>query len=177
MVAKLSHSIRYVVFAAVFGLLLIPAAQGEPRGPIQVTTDIGAFLIPRQFVAIDLWKTLKIPPFETNYFVFRLPSKYVEAKISGFTAIENHFEQEVIVTVEVLTKKRHAMLEGIDSRQCRQENHDLYPQSVPYRRCEYRKYFSPGGIAIKYQLNGENNQQFRYVEALAWGKLNEWKMD
>ena len=94
-------------------------AQAETRGPIKIITDSGSFLLPRGFVAIDLWKTLKIPRFETNYFVFRLPSTYAEKEINGFTAVENHFEQEVIVTVEVLTKKRLAVLEGIDSQQCR----------------------------------------------------------
>ena len=177
MIAKIRQLVRHSLYIAVLGLLLMSTAQAETRGPIKITTDSGSFLLPRGFVAIDLWKTLKIPPFETNYFVFRLPSTYAEKEINGFTAVENHFEQEVIVTVEVLTKKRLAVLEGIDSQQCRQANHDLFPQSVPYQRCEYRKYFSPEGVAIKYQLNGVNNQYFREVALLAREKLNGWQMD
>ena len=176
MVTKLSQAIRYIIFAAVFGLLFMTAAQGESRGPIKVTTNIGPFMLPRDFVAIDLWRTLKIPPFETNYFVFRLPSKYAEAKIAGFTAIENHFEQEVIVTVEVLTQKRLANLKDINSQECREAAHDLFPESVPYQRCEYRKHFSSDGIAIKYHLNGVNNQYYREVGALILKKIREWKV-
>jgi hypothetical protein len=177
MTTKIRQVIRHSLYVAVLGLLLMPAVRAETPGPIKITTDSGSFLLPREFVAINLWETLKIPPFQTNYFVFRLKSTYAEKEIKGFTVFENQFDQEVIVTVEVLTKKRLAVLEGINSQQCRQANHDLYPQSVPYKRCEYRKHFSPEGIAIKYQLNGENNQYFREVELLAREKLNEWKMD
>lgn len=176
MTTKIRQAIRHSLYAAVLGLLLMPAVQADSRGPIKITTDSGSFLLPREFVAIDLWKTLKIPPFETNYFVFRLPSTYAEKEIKGFTSVENQFEQEVIVTVEVLTHKRLVELKGIDSQECRVAAHDLYPESVPYQRCEYRKHLSSDGIAIKYHLNGENNQYYREVEALIRKKLSEWNV-
>ena len=157
------------------GFLLISGVQAETRGPIKIITQDGRYLYPREFVAIDEWETLKVPPLKTNFFVFRLPAAYAKNAISGFTALENYFKQDVIVTVEVLSKKRLAELDGIDSQQYYQGNHDTYPQSVPYKRCEYRKHFSPEGVAVKYQLNGENNQYFRQVEALIRKKLSEWK--
>ncbi len=158
-------------------LFIYQTALAETQGPIKVTTYIGTFVFPREFVAADIWKTLKIEPFETNYFLFRLPSNYAEKNISGFASIENYFEQHVVVTIEVLTQKRLPELQDVDSSKCRQASHDLYPQSVPYKRCEYRKHFSPESIAIKYHLNGENNLYFREVEALIRQKLNEWKIE
>jgi hypothetical protein len=159
------------------GSIIFPATNADTQGPIKVTTDIGSFVFPREFVAAGVWKTLKIPPFETNYFLFRLPSNYAESSIQGFAATENHFKQNIVVTVEALTEKRQAEMKNIDSSKCRQASHDLYPQSVPYKRCEYRKHFSPESIAIKYHLNGENNLYFREVEALIRQKLNEWKIE
>jgi len=176
MTIKIRRLVRHSLCISVLGVLLMSATQAEPLGPIKITTDRGSFLLPREFAAIDLWETLEIPPFETNYFVFRLPSKYAEAKIAGFTSLENYFEQEVIVTVEVLTQKRLANLKDIDSQECREAAHDLYPESVPYQRCEYRKHFSSDGIAIKYHLNGGNNQYYRAVETLILNKLREWKL-
>lgn len=180
MTAKIQQGLDAVwsCFAMLFflGLLIWQSAQAEIRGPIKVRTDNGTFIFPREFAAADIWKTLKIKPFETNYFLFRLPSTYAEKNIQGFAAIENYFEQHVVVTVEVLTKKRQVELQDIDSSRCRQASHDLYPQSVPYKRCEYRKHLSSDGIAIKYHLNGENNQYYREVEALIQKKLNEWKV-
>lgn len=159
------------------GFIVPPITKADTHGSINVTTDIGSFVFPKEFVAADVWKTLKIPPFETNYFLFRLPSNYAESSIQGFAATENYFEQNVVVTVEVLTEKREAAMKNIDSSKCRQASHDLYPQSVPYKRCEYRKHFSPEPIAIKYHLNGENNLYFREVEALIRQKLTEWKIE
>ena len=76
MTAKIQQGLDAVwsCFAVLFflGLLIWQSAQAEIRGPIKVRTDNGTFIFPREFAAADIWKTLKIKPFETNYFLFRL---------------------------------------------------------------------------------------------------------
>ncbi len=176
MTANIQLIIYQGLFILLLGMSLISSAKEQPTKPITITTSIDSFLLPREFVAADIWKTLKIPPIETNYFLFRLPSTYAEENIQGFIAMENYFEQHVVVTVEVLTEKREKEMVNTDSSKCRQASHDLYPQSVPYKRCEYRKHLSPEPIAIKYHLNGENNLYYQEVEVLIKKKLNEWKI-
>lgn len=94
---KVLFSLHRFLWCALISLLVYPLAiAADLKGPSNITAISGAFLLPQNFVANDLWKILKILPFEANDPLFRLPLEFGERKISGAVTREYYFEQEVI---------------------------------------------------------------------------------
>ena len=136
---------------AIIALVHSPIVQADTG--FKVVTAAGSFSVPRQFVPISVWETMRIPTAYSNYFVFRIPAAYAVERIPGFRLTENAVTQDVIVAVEILTEGAKPSLRP--GKTCWRGTHDGVSASQPYERCLFVA-VSDGRWAVKYSLNGQN---------------------
>ncbi len=143
------------------------------RPVFRIHTDRGEFAVPRTF-AVPVWRDLRPLSFRSNYFVMQLPADFVAERVEGYAPRLNHFTQDVVVAVEALSPSRLRALWGSPTqRHCEFSAHDLAPESVPYRRCEYRR-LSARLFAVKFWLGGDNNDLIDEVSELVLETVGGW---
>jgi hypothetical protein len=174
---------RRAEWAALCGSMLLAAlavplaADGNPvfTAPYEFQTRHGTFRIPRAFAPIEEWKTMRVDPQATDYFLARLPADHVAGRIEGFAPELNFFRQDVVVAVEALSDRRRKLVAAKPAELCWVAPHDTEPRSTPYDRCEYRLRTADELFAVKFWLNGDNRRHRAAVGQLIESLLMEWK--